>query len=80
MITDISKILNITLNPHVRRLIELLTLKGYSVDPHPANPRWLNVYCPIKGRNIIKEKKPVLSGFLRIVLFRFSSYYIHKLK
>jgi hypothetical protein len=57
MITDISGILNITLNPHVRRLVELLSLKGYSVNPHPANPRWLNVYCPIKGRNIIKEIK-----------------------
>ena len=35
--------------------IEMLEVKGYSVNPHPANPKWLNVYCPIKGRNVIKE-------------------------
>ncbi|MEH6956001.1 hypothetical protein, partial [Neobacillus drentensis] len=52
---DISGILTITVNPQIQHLIEFLDVKGYSVNPHQANPQWLNVYCPIKGRNVIKE-------------------------
>jgi hypothetical protein len=55
MRSEITEILTITVNPQIRKLIEMLTGKGYSVNPHPANPEWLNVYCPLKGRNVIKE-------------------------
>ena len=35
MRADISGILTITINLQVRKLIEMLNVKGYSVKPHP---------------------------------------------
>ncbi|WHY88210.1 hypothetical protein QNH39_10365 [Neobacillus novalis] len=55
MRADISGILTITVNQQIQKLIEILNVTGYSVNPHPANPEWINVYCPIKRRNVIKE-------------------------
>lgn len=56
---DISKIIESIINPKVRNIVRVCVDQGCRFRRHPSNPNLVNLFDPVRRKNIIGDINPL---------------------
>lgn len=52
---EVSKKIESITHPKVRNIVRVCAEQGCRFKPHPSNPKLINLYDPVRGKNILGD-------------------------